>query len=169
VTPVPESSHDLVRLYDEVVDDVYGYLLRRCGSRAIAEDLTSETFLAAAGQVRRGTVPTAPWVMTVARNKLVDHWRRSEREERWLRLVEASADDEAVPEFGGFDADAGLAVLHALGPHHVSVLTLRYLDGLAVPHVAAELGRTVHATEALLQRAKHAFRAEYDRRREEDR
>jgi RNA polymerase sigma-70 factor (ECF subfamily) len=44
------------------------------------------------------------------------------------------------------------------------VLTLRYLDDLSVPEVASELGRTVHATEALLSRARRAFRRAYDER-----
>ena len=49
--------------------------------------------------------------------------------------------------------------LEQLGAHHRSALTLRYLDGLSVPECAAVLDRTVHATEALLVRAKRAFRA----------
>jgi RNA polymerase sigma-70 factor, ECF subfamily len=52
-------------------------------------------------------------------------------------------------------------VLGALGDHHRSALTLRYVDGLPVPEVADLLGRTVHATEALLVRARNAFRAVY--------
>ena len=40
--------------------------------------------------------------------------------------------------------------------------TLRYLDGLPVPEVAHTLGRTLHATEALLMRAKRAFRQAYE-------
>jgi RNA polymerase sigma-70 factor (ECF subfamily) len=52
-------------------------------------------------------------------------------------------------------------VLGQLGAHHRSALTLRYLDGLSVPDVAACLDRTVHATEALLVRARNAFRARY--------
>jgi RNA polymerase sigma-70 factor (ECF subfamily) len=39
---------------------------------------------------------------------------------------------------------------------------LRYLDGLSVPEVAEALGRTVHATEALLVRARAAFRRVYE-------
>ncbi len=53
-------------------------------------------------------------------------------------------------------------VLARLGAHHQSALTLRYLDGLAVSDVAEHLGRTVHATEALLVRARLAFRRAYD-------
>ena len=48
-----------------------------------------------------------------------------------------------------------------LAPHHQAVLTLRYLDDLSVPEVAALLGRTVHATEALLTRARRAFKRAY--------
>ena len=40
--------------------------------------------------------------------------------------------------------------------------TLRYLDALPVPEVAELLGRSTTATEALLVRAKAAFRRAYD-------
>ena len=50
----------------------------------------------------------------------------------------------------------------ALGPNHREVLSLRYLDALSVPEVAELLGRTVHATEALLVRARGAFRRAYE-------
>jgi RNA polymerase sigma-70 factor (ECF subfamily) len=52
-------------------------------------------------------------------------------------------------------------VLDGLAPQHRAVLTLRYLDDLPVPQVAALLQRTVHATEALLVRARGAFRRAY--------
>ena len=53
-------------------------------------------------------------------------------------------------------------MLDQLGVHHRAALTLRYLDGLPVPEVARHLDRTVHATEALLVRARAAFRRIYD-------
>jgi len=53
-------------------------------------------------------------------------------------------------------------VLGRLGAHHRAALTLRYLDGLPVPEVARHLDRTVHATEALLVRARAAFRRMYE-------
>ncbi len=39
---------------------------------------------------------------------------------------------------------------------------LRYLDGLPVPEVARHLDRTLHRTEALLVRARTAFRRVYE-------
>jgi len=55
-----------------------------------------------------------------------------------------------------------LETLAALGAHHRSALTLRYLDGLPVRDVAVHLDRTVGATEVLLVRAKAAFREQYE-------
>jgi RNA polymerase sigma-70 factor (ECF subfamily) len=87
VTQLPATSdprHALVELYDRALPDVYGYLASRCGSASVAEDLTSETFLAAVDAVRRGSVPelTVAWLIGVARHKLVDHWRHQERDRR---------------------------------------------------------------------------------------
>ena len=53
-------------------------------------------------------------------------------------------------------------MLDRLGAHHRAALTLRYLDGLPVPEVARHLDRTLHATEALLVRARAAFRRIYE-------
>ena len=53
-------------------------------------------------------------------------------------------------------------VLGRLGVHHRGALTLRYVDGLPVADVAVVLGRSVHATEALLGRARLAFRSLYE-------
>ena len=153
----------LLALYDEALPDVYGYLLRRCGSATIAEDLTAETFLAAVAAVQKGTVErlTTAWLVGVARHKLVDHWRRRAREERNLAAVADEAEDVDDPWDAQLDAAVAHAVLARLGAHHRMALTLRYLDGLSVPEVAELLGRTVHATEALLVRARLAFRRAY--------
>ncbi|MBK5222057.1 MAG: sigma-70 family RNA polymerase sigma factor [Acidimicrobiia bacterium] len=163
-TPDPGA---LLAIYDRALPQVYGYLVNRTGSPTLAEDPTAETFLAAAESLDRGKVPdlTVAWLVTVARNKLVDHWRRREREQRKLQLVHDAGDN--VGE--GADADIvatferarARAVLGQLGPHHQAALTLRYLDGLPVHEVADHLGRTLHGTESLLVRARNAFRTRY--------
>jgi RNA polymerase sigma-70 factor (ECF subfamily) len=163
----PDAGAALLALYDEALPEVYGYLLARCGRRAVAEDLTAETFLAALAACRR-TPPPAPstgWLVGIARHKLVDHWRAAEREQRGLRAVVAVSHSESDPADDPWDArlDALLArqVLDAQTGIHRAALSLRYLDGLPVPDVARVLGRTVAATEALLVRARAAFRRTY--------
>ncbi len=161
VGPPPDPG--LLSLYDEALPQVYGYLLARCGQRALAEDLTAETFLAAVRAEDGGAPITVAWLIGTARHKLVDHWRRREREERSLRLLDGGGGAEVEdPWEEQLDALRASAVLEKLSPAQRAALTLRYLDDLPVPRVAALLGRTVHATEALLVRSRTAFRRLYE-------
>ena len=158
-----DPGADLLAVYDRALPHVYGYLLARCGTVVVAEDLTAETLMAAVDAVRGERVVTVsvPWLVGVARHKLVDHWRRLAREERGLRTVggvdRGGADDWEVQ----LDALRARQTLARLSPVHRAVLTLRYLDDLPVADVAALLERSVHATEGLLVRARGAFRRAY--------
>ena len=153
----PQPGAGLLALYDTALPLVHGYLLSRCGDRTTAEDLTSEVFLAA---VAAPDDVGVPWLIGTARHKLVDHWRRRAREQR---LVDDAAED-GVHDPWDVELDALRArdVLASLGAHHRAALVLRHVDGLPVPEVAAHLGRTLHATEALLVRARRAFRSAYE-------
>lgn len=157
----PDPAFGLLELYDEALPHVYGYLLARCRERALAEDLTAETFLAAVSALRKPAAPelSTAWLIGVARHKLADHWRRTEREQRGLRVLDGEPVED--PWDSTVDVIRARETLAGLGVHHQAALTLRYLDGLPVGEVAAHLGRTVHATEALLVRARNAFRRAY--------
>ena len=171
LSPAPngEPRRRLVELYDQALDEVYGYLVARCETTTVAEELTSETFLAAADAiVRRPPADlTVAWLIGIARHKLVDHWRRRAREQRLLAAVDA----QPVPPDDRWDVEldrmTAHAVLDRLGAHHRGALTLRYVDGLPVREVAEHLGRTEQATEVLLVRARAAFRTEYETHREQ--
>ena len=158
-----EPAAALLRLYDDALPSVYGYLIARCSQPALAQDLTAETFMAAVDTVRRrGSAGLSTlWLVGVARHKLVDHWRRQAREQRGLEAVFGGVSALEDPWEAQLDALRARDVLDRLAPHHRAALTLRYLDDLAVPEVAAVLGRSVHATEGLLVRARTAFRRAY--------
>lgn len=152
----------LMDLYDLAVPQVFGYLLPRCGDVSVAEELTAESLLAAAVAVKSGAVTevTVAWLIGIARHKLVDHWRRRERESRSLALLpgEPAVDD---PWDGLIDAQRAHEVLGRLPTPQRIALVLRYLDGLPVAEVAARLSRSLHGTETLLVRARAAFRRIY--------
>jgi RNA polymerase sigma-70 factor (ECF subfamily) len=155
----------LLARYDEILPQVYGYVLRRVRNRSDAEDLTAEAFMAAVSSIGRGQVDevTPAWLIGIARHKLADHWRRAEREQRRLTAVASNEPDEVGDAWNvELDLLDARDVLGALGAHHRAALTLRHVDDLTVPAVAELLGRTVHATEALLVRARSAFRAAYE-------
>jgi RNA polymerase sigma-70 factor (ECF subfamily) len=169
-----EAGSRLLSLYDKALPEVYGYLLARCRTPAVAEDLTAETFLAAVDAARRQQPPqiTTGWLVGVARHKLADHWRQQTREERRLRAVASDPRQTRAagdPWEAELDAVVAHQVLAQLAPQHRLALTLRYVDDLPVRRVAESIGRTVHATEALLVRAKAAFRRVYTEGKEEDR
>lgn len=163
VSAETDAPRALLRLYDEALPVVYGYFIRRCGDRGTAEDLTSETFLAAMDAARKPSPPplSVPWLIGVARHKLADHYRR--RHDRFSVPV-AELPEPADP---ADDWDATLdrivaeSVLARLPEQHRTVLALRYMDDCSVNECAELIGRTVHATEALLVRARKAFRTQY--------
>jgi RNA polymerase sigma-70 factor (ECF subfamily) len=70
----PDPAFGLLKLYDDALPHVYGYLLARCGDTGLAEDLTAESFLAAVHAVRKPGAPdpSIPWLIGVARHKLAD-------------------------------------------------------------------------------------------------
>ncbi len=164
---VESDSHDapraLLELYDDALPAVYGYFMRRCGDRGTAEDLTSETFLAAMDAARHESPPpmTVAWLIGVARHKLADHYRR--RHDRFTIPVAELPEPVDPPDEWDAELDRIVAesVLARLPEHHRAVLALRYLDDRSVPECAELIGRTVHATEALLVRARRAFRSQY--------
>ena len=106
----------MVAIYRVALPQVYGYLLLRCGSVAVAEDLTAETFMAAvaATKQRRVQEVTVAWLVGVARHKLVDHWRRVAREQRGLAAVEHDEVDFEDPWEEVLDVDAAHAALSRL-------------------------------------------------------
>jgi DNA-directed RNA polymerase specialized sigma24 family protein len=90
------SLAGLTALYNDQVVHVYGFVFRRCGGDVgLAEDITQETFVAAARHFRRAAdVPSPAWLYQVARSRLIDHWRAEARKERKMRLVSSGRNDE---------------------------------------------------------------------------
>lgn len=163
VEPGDDLAEGFLDLYDQALPEVYGYLLHRCGDVSLAEDLTSEVFVTAVRSARRGQpiALTTAWLIAVARNKLIDHWRRRASEERGLRRLTAGPGIEETEGLGALEEGRATETLGRLPEQYQAALTVRYVDGLSVPEAANVLGRTLHATESLLARARGAFRRLY--------
>lgn len=156
-----EKEDRLRRLYASTLDEVFGYLLVRCGGdRVVAEDICSETYLAAVDRIRRGDLDsiTVSWLKVVARNKLVDHWRRQSRIMRRvadLRVVTPTTDDGRIDRV--LERETVVRALGSLRDDHRLPLVLHYLDGLSAAEVGEIMGRSVAAMESLLARARRAL------------
>jgi RNA polymerase sigma-70 factor, ECF subfamily len=152
--------------YAVALPRVYGFVYGRAArDSALAEDITAQAFLEAVRA--RGSfddrADPITWVCSIARNRLIDHYRSVERERaRHLRLIVTNvyADEQAAWE-NADDRDAVLSVLEKLPPLERTALTLRYLDGFSVVETAQKIGRSTPATESLLMRARERIRAAF--------
>ena len=148
------------RFYGDASTVVYRYFARATlGDRATAEDLTQETFTAVMVAARAGRVEalTMPWAMGIARHKLVDHYRRVEREQRRLARAWDSSAQLAVGAVSGDDGGEIVEVLRRLSPEYRLVLVLKYYEELTAEQIATTIGRSLDATNSLLSRARTAF------------
>jgi RNA polymerase sigma-70 factor, ECF subfamily len=153
--------------YGEVLPRLYGYLFVRCGRDPdLAEDLTQVTFIEAirSRETFDGRADPVTWLCGIARHKLADHFRRSQRDEdRGRRLAAAhrhEPPDEAAAVGEREAIGRALATLPAL---QRAVLVFTALDGLTVAEAAALIDRSESATESLLHRARVGFREAYGR------
>lgn len=152
------------QLYDQYVDLVFRYIYYRVGSRALAEDLTSETFLRALRRITSFTWQgrdVGAWFVTIARNLIADHYKSGR-----YRLEVATADmldaDQAQdgPEGEVLDALTNATLLDAvkeLNPEQQECIVLRFLQGMSVAETALAMGKNEGAIKALQYRAVRAL------------
>ncbi|MCW2943655.1 MAG: polymerase, sigma-24 subunit, subfamily [Actinoallomurus sp.] len=147
-------------LYDHYVDLIYRYVYYRVGAHALAEDLTSETFLRA---LRRMSVFTwqgkdfGAWLVTIARNLVLDHFKSSRYRLEVCTPEPLETDRwEEGPERAVLDSFTHRALYSAvreLGSEQQECVVLRFLHGLSVAETALVMGKNTGAIKALQYRA----------------
>ena len=158
---MPVGVEGFSAFYRETLPKLYGYFVTRCGGNvAVAEDLTQETYLAFVRDVRaeREIASASAWLFGIARHKLVDHYRRQSR----LEAIGTPWEPDAAGDLPAPGPDAGAEASHErvmdalahLPESQRIVVGLRYLDGRAMDEIAADLGKSIHAVESLLARAR---------------
>jgi RNA polymerase sigma-70 factor, ECF subfamily len=157
--PAQDAAQDeqpFAVLYQQHAQSVYRYLLLRVGNVADAEDLTSQTFLAAL-QGLPGYRPEQPfiaWLFGIARHKVADHFRRG-RPEADLETAEWLSDHRDGPEEL---VDRRLTIeqvarkLQKLSPDRAEALSLRLFGGLETAEIAQLMGKQETAVRMLIFR-----------------
>ncbi len=149
-------------LYMQHVESIYGYLTRRAPDRALAEDLTSQTFLRAMEAIRSYNPDKGPlraWLYTIARNLLTDHYRRGHGAEPIEMAEEIEGDDDVV---GTVHVRLQSPVLRdaikTLTPIQQEVMTLRVWEGLSYAEIAQITGKKEGHCKVIFSRALDALR-----------
>lgn len=155
---VGSSTPTFAAVSEELLDDVYGYLLYLTKNWAVAEDLTGETFETALRKwkrfdARRGS-PRA-WLLTIARSTALDWFRSDARRRRREERAEAAYPTrEASSELFGEGLSPELEDgLRALSAGEREVVALRVVLDLDGGEAARVLGISPTAVSTRLSRA----------------
>jgi RNA polymerase sigma-70 factor (TIGR02952 family) len=148
------------RLYDRYVTLVFRYAYGRLGDRALAEDVTSETFLRALrriGSVSDRGRDVGAWFVTIARNLVIDHLKSSRHRLELVTGEVPEADRTAegpepavLREIGNVEL---LRCVRRLPAEQQECIVLRFLQDLSVVETARIMGKTEGAIKALQHRA----------------
>ncbi len=161
--------------FNDYFPRVYRFALPRLNSDAdAATEVVQGTLIKAMRKLKdfRGEASLFTWVCQICRHEVVDHLRRVGRHSSKVVLIDDSADVRAAVE-----AIAGPAieepaqqysqaevrqlvrtVLDRLPPRYGDALEMKYVEGLSVDEIGAELGIGTTAAQSLLARARVAFR-----------
>jgi RNA polymerase sigma-70 factor (ECF subfamily) len=158
------------RACDKLAPRLYAFILhlvRR--DQRLAEELHQEVWLAAVDGIdgfdpQRGDF--SAWLFAIARNVVVNHYRRAARQSREQPFEAYS--NSALPHFDGAlppdilemleRVDVVRAALLALSDDQRDVLNRKYLCGLSVNQIAQQMNRSPKAVESLLTRSRQKLR-----------
>ncbi len=157
MAPKPDYSE----AFEQHVWEVHGFFAYRLGTRADAEELTQETFERAFRAWARfdpARASARTWLLTIARNLLIDHYRS-----RGIRPEVALPDELDVPareEPMSLGLEPALErALAALGEREREIIALRFGGDLTGPEIAAMTGLTLANVQQLLSRSLRRMRA----------
>lgn len=167
------SAAAFAELYRRHFKRVYNYHLARTGNVQDAEDLTSQTFMAALEGIdsfrAEGRLPA--WLLGIAHRKMVDHYRRRKPQtvlDEAQHLPHPGLLPEEQAERRSLLLQVGSA-LQGLAAERAEGLALRIIGGLSAAEVGLVMGKSEAAVKMLVHRALQDLRERLPLPLEEDR
>lgn len=152
-------------LYERYAKVIFRFVYAHLDNRVDAEDLTEEVFLRVWRTLptfREQGVPFAAYLYHVARNVLIDHYRRNKRSIRDVSLDDGFiVDHNPGPSemvTNNLEHKELREVLVQLREDYREVLVLRFLSELSPEETAQVMKRSVGAVRVLQHRALTAMR-----------
>lgn len=170
MTPSVQRTLDAVWRMDSA--RIIAYLARRLGDVGLAEDMAQESLMVALDKWSSDGLPDNPaaWLMTVAKHRAIDHWRKQKRQQvKWGELVQehtflnqSSSPDPASFEETVLDDDILSLIFTAchpvLSPEARGALTLKTVAGLSTPEIARAYLVSEKTLAQRIVRAKRTLR-----------
>jgi RNA polymerase sigma-70 factor (ECF subfamily) len=154
------TRHDqnaFAALYERHVERVFRHVRYMVPDRVDAEDITQDTFVKAWKSIQRYRWTGAPfvsWLIAIARNAIVDHYRSRKN----LRHFEPTDDADTQPDpamsmelrLGSLEVRE--AVMKLKGAKQ-AVIMMRFIDGFSYEEVAEALNKSEGAVRVIQHRA----------------
>jgi RNA polymerase sigma-70 factor (ECF subfamily) len=162
---IPVDEVDWGAVYAEEMPRVFNYFRYRGLERATAEDLTSATFekaWRARERYRKDRAAASTWLLAIARNAAIDHFRRSRPA---VPLEDASLRDDETPETAALrEAQSRRlrTLLAALPERERELLALKYGAGATNRAIATITGLSESNVGTILHRTVGALRERWD-------
>jgi RNA polymerase sigma factor (sigma-70 family) len=158
---------DFEHAYDTYLPRVYGFFAYRVNSRADAEDLTQHTFERALHAWRRYDPDRAAmgtWLIAIARNLLIDHYRARAPEPATVPLEQVNPHALGSVQAVGLGLEPELArALNELADRDREILALRYGADLTGPEIAEMTGLSLANVQQITSRSLRRLRAELEK------
>lgn len=160
------AQQAMAEVYDRYVDTVFRFIYFRVGNRPLAEDLTSDVFLRimvrAKGWREMGR-DLGAWIITIARNRVADHFKsgRYRLEVTAADVTSTGTERSKVWEIPAAETDALNNLAHGkvrqallmLNPEQQACLMWRFYYGFTHAETARQMGKSEAAIKALHFRA----------------
>ncbi len=158
------KKENFSKLYQETVEKIYRFVYLKVSSKAVAQDLTSETFTRYWDQVCRDKDIQNPpaFLFRTAHNLIVDHYRnRDKRPELDIDSCFNLKDEKVNIEQTAILADDARQVQVALAQLRGDwrqAVSLYYIDKAPISEVAQSLDKSEAATRVIIHRALKQLR-----------
>ncbi len=139
---------------------VFNFVFQLTRQRQDAEDLTQQTFIKAFNHLARfdGSRPLINWLLTIARNGTLNHFRAAKK---WEEIPASLAGSEPSPAHAAESRDRSRTLWErarmVLSRREFEVLWLRFGEDLSIKETAGVVGLTQTHVKVLVFRARRAL------------
>lgn len=157
---------EFAQIYQAYCGDVFRYLFKLCGSKELAEDLTSETFLKALGAIDsfRGQCSVRVWLCQIGKNCYYSYLRKNKAQ--FLPCELPNPDDLPDPAGAVEQRDEAFrihAALHRMAEPYKEVFSLRVFGELTFRQIGALFDKSENWACVTFYRAKKKIQEEMER------
>ncbi len=164
-----KDEQAFIRVYEKYVDDIYRFIYYKVGNSEEARDITSLVFLKTWNYILEekleGSKSLKSFVYKVARNCVVDHYRKDRSELKielddhnlHIDIIDENQDTLKETEIN-IDMEKVKEKLEEIKDEYREMIILRYINELSFSEIADITGRSKNSARVLVHRALKALK-----------